>query len=119
MPTREEIKAELSETDMQKAVRQLREALGEIEEFEEQLAAAEKTAGLGQAPEMPIIERMARLGCGKAARDRVAEILTLMSSLEVGRPLPGQLQKLLAEEAAAEQSADSQLARIVKGRPTA
>jgi len=116
MPTREEIEAELNETDTQKAVRQLREALVEIEEFEEQLATAEKIAGLGRAPEMPIVERMARLGCSKAACDRIAELLNLMSTLEKGRPLPGQLQKLLAEQVAAEQSADSQLAAIVKGR---
>jgi hypothetical protein len=102
-------------SDTQKAVRLLRETLVEIEEFEKQLATAEKAAGLGYAPKMPIIERMVRLGCSKAACDRVAEALTLMSTLERGRPLPGQLRTLLAEQAAAEQSADSQLAAIVKG----
>jgi hypothetical protein len=97
MPTREEIEAELNETDTQKAVRLLRETLVEIEEFEKQLATAEKTACLGYAPKMPIIERMVRLGCSKAACNRVAEALTLMSTLERGRPLAGQLRTLLAD----------------------
>jgi hypothetical protein len=98
-----------NETDTQKAVRQLREALADIEEFEDQLDAAEEAAGLDQMPEMPAVERMGRLGCSEAACDRVAELLNSTSTLE---KLSGQLQGFLAEQPTADRSADNQLAAV-------
>jgi hypothetical protein len=116
MPTREDIEAELNQTPTQKFARELADALLDIDEIEEMIANAEKVRGLKASPEMPIAERMARLGCPKDDCDRVAELIEALPTLRAGQPLPERLERSIKEYDAAEQSADDQLAAIVARR---
>ena len=107
MPTREEIEAELNNTPMQTIVRESGEAVLDTYEIEGMLANLEKVHGLKVSPEMPIAERMARLGCPRAICDKVAELMEAISTLKAGRPLPEHLERYIKEYGAVQQSADS------------
>jgi hypothetical protein len=62
---------------------------------------------------MPLIDRLARLGCSKTACDELETLLNSVDNLKQGSPLTPDIQRLIAECEAAEHFASGQRAAIV------
>ena len=80
-----------------------------------QLDVLEEVTGLARShPDMPLIDRLARLGCSKTACDELKALLNAVDNLKQGSPLTPGIQRLLAECEAAENFANGQRAAIVE-----
>src|SRR6516165_4793991 len=80
-----------------------------------QLDVLEEVTGLARShPDMPLIDRLARLGCSKTACDELETLLNAVDNLKQGRPLTPDIQRLIAECEAAEHFANGQRAAIVE-----
>jgi hypothetical protein len=105
---REEIGAKPHMSDEEKAVYWLRRVIRQLDILEE-------ITGLAQLhPDMPMVDRLARLGCSKTACDELEALLNAVNDLKQGSPLAPDIQRLLAECEAAEDFADSQPHVIVE-----
>jgi hypothetical protein len=77
-----------------------------------QLDVLEEVTGLARLhPDMPLVDRLARLGCSKTACD---ELEALLNAVKRGSPLAPDIQRLLAECEAAEPFANGQRASILE-----
>jgi hypothetical protein len=63
------------EVKEQKTIKPARDAIARIREMEARLAAEEMRAGFLPAPQMPLIDRMGRLGYSNETRDQITELL--------------------------------------------
>ena len=80
-----------------------------------QLDVLEEVTGLARLhPDMPLIDRLARLGCSKTACDELETLLNAVDNLKQGSPLTPDIQRLIAECEAAEHFANGQRAAIVE-----
>jgi hypothetical protein len=105
---RDEIEAKLHMWDEERAVYWLRRAVRQIDVLEE------VTGRAGSNPDMPLVDRLARLGCSKTACDELEALLNAVDNLKQGSPLAPDIQRLLAECEAAEHFADDQRAAILE-----
>ena len=64
-------------------------------------------------PDMPLVDRMARLGCSKTACDELEALLNAVDNLKQGSQLTPDIQRLLAECEAAD-FANGQRSAIVE-----
>ena len=79
-----------------------------------QLDVLEEVTGLARLhPDMPLVDRMARLGCSKTACDELEALLRAVDNLKQGSQLTPDIQRLLAECEAAD-FANGQRAAIVE-----
>jgi hypothetical protein len=114
--TRESIEAELNASEPERLAQQLRELIQEQDEIERMLRQLEDAAGLPTFyRSKPLVERMAAVGMGRAAIDRIQMMLDAFRMVLAGRQdeLPDQVKKDLAGHADAELSGAEQLAAIV------
>jgi len=80
-----------------------------------QLDVLEEVTGLARLhPDMPLVDRMARLGCSKTACDELEALLRAVDNLKQGSPLAPDIQQLLADCEAAEYLANGQREAIVE-----
>ena len=78
-----------------------------------ELVTLEEVTGLAQLnPDMPLVDRLARLGCSKTACDELEALLNAVDNLNEGSPLAPDIQRLLAECEAAERIEAGQRAAI-------
>ena len=95
-------------SDGERAVYWLRRVVGQLDVLEE-------VTGLARVhPDMPLIDRLARLGCSKTACDELETLLNAVDNLKQGSPLTPDIQRLIAECEAAEHFANGQRAAIVE-----
>ena len=79
-----------------------------------QLDVLEEVTGLARLhPDMPLIDRLARLGCSKTACGELEALLNAVDNLKQGGQLTPDIQRLLAECEAAD-FANGQRAAIVE-----
>ena len=105
---RDEIGAKLHMSDEERAIYWLRRVVREIDLLEEVTGRAQSN------PDMPLVDRLARLGCSKTACDELEALLNAFDNLKQGSPLAPDIQRLLAECEAAEQFANGQRAAILE-----
>jgi hypothetical protein len=111
MPSREEIEAELNTSEKDRAIDALLRMVEDFIELEAQITAEEERAGFERRhPNVPLVDRLERLGYRKATRDRIAELFDAVEDLRSGRPVSPQIKAMLAKEEAAIQSAGDQIA---------
>ena len=80
-----------------------------------QLDVLEEVTGLARLhPDMPLIDRLARLGCSETTCDELEALLNAVDNLKQGSPLTPDIQRLLAECEAAEHFANGRRAAIVE-----
>ena len=95
-------------SDGERAVYWLRRVVGQLDVLEE-------VTGLAQLhPNMPLVDRLARLGCSKVACDELEALVNAVDDLKHGSPLAPDIQRLLADCEAAEHVANGQRAAIVE-----
>ena len=105
---RREIEAKLHMSDEERAVYWLRRVVRQLDVLEE-------VTGLARLhPDMPLVDRMARLGCSKTACDELEALLRAVDNLKQGSPLAPDIQQLLADCEAAEYLANGQREAIVE-----
>ena len=94
-------------SDGERAVYWLRRVVGQLDVLEE-------VTGLARLhPDMPLIDRLARLGCSETACDELEALLNAVDNLKQGSQLTPDIQRLLAECEAAD-FANGQRAAIVE-----
>ena len=94
-------------SDGERAVYWLRRVVGQLDVLEE-------VTGLARLhPDMPLIDRLTRLGCSKTACDELEALLNAVDNLKQGSQLTPDIQRLLAECEAAD-FANGQRAAIVE-----
>ena len=72
-----------------------------------QLDVLEEVTGLAQLhPDMPLVDRLARLGCSKVACDELEALVNAVDDLKQGSPLASDIPRLLADCEAAERVAN-------------
>jgi hypothetical protein len=107
---RNEIEVRLHMSDEERAFYWLRRVVGQVDVLEE-------VTGLERVhPDMPLVDRLARLGCSKTACDELKALLNAVDNLKQGSPLASDIQRLLAECEAAERFANGQRAGRAAGR---
>ena len=113
--TPESIEAELNATQMERLLRELREVVRQIEEFEADLQERERAKGIKTERHKSLVARLAAVGVPKEAIDETAELLGAFELLMTGRPdeLPERVRRKLAETAEAQISALDQLQDIL------
>jgi hypothetical protein len=80
-----------------------------------QLDVLEEVTGLARLhPDMPLTDRLARLGCSKTACDELEALLNAVDNLKEVSQLTPDIQRLLAECEAAEHFANGQHTAIVE-----
>jgi hypothetical protein len=100
------IEAKLS--DEERAVFWLRRVVRQVDILEE-------VTGLTRLhPDMPFVDRLARLGCSKTACEELEALLNAVDNLKQERPLAPNIQQLLADCEAAEHFANGQRGAIVE-----
>jgi hypothetical protein len=100
-------------TPEQKVIDLLIRTIKEIDAMDEEMRAFEAKRGLVRSSaDARLVDRMERLGFSKAGRDRIEALLGALGGLAEGRPIPPDISRLLAEDEAAERSADAQLAAL-------
>jgi len=105
---RGEIEAKRHMSDEERAVYWLRRAVRQLDVLEE-------VTGLARLhPDMPLVDRLARLGCSKTACDELEALLHAVDNLKQGNPLAPDIQQLLADCEAAEHFTNGQRAAIVE-----
>jgi hypothetical protein len=103
-----EIEAKLHPSDEERAVYWLRQVVRQLDVLEE-------VTGLAQLhPNMPLVDRLARLGCSKTACSQLEALVNAVNDLRQGYPLAPDIQRLLVECEAAEDFANGQAAVIVE-----
>ena len=117
--SRAEFERELKLSDAEKATGALRRIVADFDEIDRELRAAEKRAGLEVAPDIPLVDRMARLGYSERSRTAVGEMIAALNDIRRQRALSEQAQAILANREAAMRSADQQLAAILVARQKA
>ena len=94
-------------SDGERAVYWLRRVVGQLDVLEE-------VTGLARLhPDMPLIDRLARLGCSETTCDELEALLNAVDNLKQGSQLTPDIQRLLAECEAAD-FANGQRAAIVE-----
>jgi hypothetical protein len=105
---RGEIEAKLHMSDEERAVYWLRRVVRQLDVLEE-------VTGLARLhPDMPLVDRLARLDCSKTACDELEALLHAVDNLKQGNPLAPDIRQLLADCEAAEHFANGQRAAIVE-----
>ncbi len=113
---RRDIERELHGGELEKATGLLHRALADFADIERELQAAERRAGLAISSDMPLLERMARLGFSERDRNTVAVMLAALWDMRSCRPISEQAEAILAQRRAAKESADRQLAAVIARR---
>jgi hypothetical protein len=114
---REKIEAELRMTEEEKAIANARRAIGNVQEFDAMLCRLEALSGLPLFyRSKPIPERLKALGFPSEVIEDVNLMVDALEANGNGRAMPERAKAMLAEQAAAEQSALDQLAAIVNAR---
>ena len=113
---RQDIERELHSSELEKAAGLLHRALADFADIERELQAAERRAGLAISPDMPLLERMARLGFSERDRTVVALMLAALWDLRSCRPISEQAEAILSKRTAAREFADRQLADVIARR---
>lgn len=116
MARRKQIERASKGTNVERAMHLLRHTIADFEEIEREVQAAERRARLEVAPDLRLIDRMARLGFSKHAIDEVTEMLGALDDIKNGRPLSRRAQAILSDLMTAIRSADQQLAAILAAR---
>ncbi len=116
---REDIERELNLSDRERAAAVLRRTVADFGEVDRELRAAEKRAGLEVGPDIPVVERMAKLGYSEEARRTVAEMIGALNDMRRRRNISQRTKAMLADREAAIRSADEQLAAILAARKSA
>jgi len=104
---RGEIEAKMHMSDEERAAYWLRRVVRQIDVLEEVIGLARLH------PDMPLLDRLARLGCSKIACDELEALVNAVDDLKQGSPLAPDIQRLLADCEAAEHVAHRQGASIV------
>ncbi len=113
---REDIERELNLSDRERAVAVLRRTVADFGEIDRELRAAEKRAGLEVGPDIPVVDRMAKLGYSEEARRTVAEMIGALNDMRRRRKISERTKAMLADREAAILSANEQLAAILAAR---
>jgi hypothetical protein len=80
-----------------------------------QLDLLEEVTGLGQLhTDVPLVDRLARLGCSKTACDELEALLNAVDHLKQGGQLAPDIQRLLADCEATERLADRERVAIME-----
>jgi hypothetical protein len=116
---REDIERELNLSDRERAAAVLRRTVADFGEIDRELRAAEKRAGLEVGPDIPVVDRMAKLGYSEEARRTVAEMIGALDDMRRRRKLSQRTKTMLADREAAILSANQQLAAILAARKSA
>jgi hypothetical protein len=116
MPSREEIEAKLNTSEKDRAIDALLRTVEDFIQLEAQIRAEEERAGFERDHRnVPLVDRLERLGYRKATRDRIAGLFDAVEDLRSGRPVSPQIKAMLAKEEAAIQSAGDQIAASAAG----
>ena len=111
MPSREEIEAGLNTSEKDRAIDALLRTVEDFIDLEAQITAEEERAGFKpENPNVPLVDRLERLGYRKATRDRIAGLFDAIEDLRNGRPVSPEIKAMLAKEEAAIQSAGDRIA---------
>jgi hypothetical protein len=116
--TRESIEAEMTASEVERAVAKLQEAMRDMEEFERRLQHEEREWGITPIPSKPLVERMAAVGMSKEVIDYVSDMLGAVTKIGLGRidEVPHRIWRDLTETADAEISALDQLQDLLDAR---
>jgi hypothetical protein len=116
--TRESIEAELNASRMERLLAELKETLHLVEEFEADLQKRERKAGIKNARDRPLVDRLAALGMPEEALEETAELLGAFELIMEDRPedLSQRVRRKLAETAEAGISALDQLQDVIDAR---
>jgi hypothetical protein len=119
MPSKEELEAELQESDMDKAVRRLRETIAHFNEWEAQLRTLEKKVWQPHwSHDDPLADRLLRIGKNPVEIAKIERRLEAFEALCNGRPIQADIQEELDEQMArekrAEKSATDLLANLIR-----
>jgi hypothetical protein len=116
--TRESIEAELSATETERLHDRVKELLRDIDELEAGLRMEEERGLPSFYRSKPLVDRMANLGMGPEAIERVGDLLDAMTKTLQGKmdEIPDHVRRQLANGAEAEISALDQLQDILDAR---
>jgi hypothetical protein len=116
MPNQEKLALELLARETKTAIEKFVRVVADFNATERELQEAERRAGLEVAPQLPVLDRMARLGFSDRTRDTIREMLAALGDVANGRRMSGSALAILRQRRNASQSADRQLAAIAAAR---
>jgi hypothetical protein len=116
MPSQEKVALELIARETKTVIEKFLHTVADFNAAERELQEAERRAGLEVAPQLPVLDRMARLGFSDRTRDTIREMLAALDDVMNGRPMSKAALAILCERRSAAKFVEQQLAAIVGRR---